>query len=773
MALRIIYEGDEAVAHSHLPRAQNLMHKVREFVTASGVGLHAQTLVLDDRSYTYCLKVDDLESIYIFSQPDPATSEVDENAVPILPELYSGVIRGGMIRTDTLPAIPPATGTRRVKKLEFFKPTGVTMTRNEKSLEPLHAGFQSVTKLAVEPNSIYFPEYIGGYGLESSDPTVPRKFSQYLNIRPSNYTGKMQKLAQVVLGYGYVHPYSVVGLHPNTKAEIVKSGLQIIYDFRWHRTHGVVTGGDGKLWLVEVSNLHGVLAMQLPIFEKSAQKLAETKWSDYQAIVEEFGGLPSGYGFPLPTKLKAEIEKGNILRLATVEQLRDFHSLNNFSSVCGWAFNESGSEAHNTGWNWGADGVKRTFHYRLDIAIGAIKPEREEGAPIAVASATLTMVSTGRMYHPSRIYPPPFKLHEPLLEGGGGLLSANFLSTLDGAEGPNVGSVKIVYDCPLYVYYADDQLKVVRYYNDRRTKPGTTVEDNFEPCMYVGAWQQTRTSGGRYIPVMFYTTDIDDREELPANITETTIVGADLGYYEKMGDHIDDIRYSDYYRDKWFRKTTTSVYNEDQGLSSSVIVPNGLRNGIVYGLYRSVASSYTHKSISYDSLRDPNWYGGFRALYSEPPKNDCYVKDVRKVWRMVVAPGTQCENDFANNGHWKGFCDVVPENLAPFPMRESSSTTPRVAKHNISVTLYTDVFGKIELQKLDSWSAHRERSPNDEGYIQQMSCVHTGKIGAQQIYYATALNPTGRHYAARGNMMGDAVSADESRAYSYNFVGVL
>lgn len=773
MALRIIYEGDEAVAHTHLPRAQNLMHKVREFVAASGVGLHAQTLVLDDRSYTYCLKVGDLESIYIFSQPDFDTLTIPLVTTPILPELYSGVIRGGMIRTDTLPAIPPATGTRKVKKLEWFKPSAATLTRNEKSEEPLTPNYQAVTKLAVEPNDIYFSEYKGGIGEMSSDPTVPRRFSQYLRIRPSNYTGKMQKLAQVVLGYGHVHPLSVVGQHPNVKAEIVKSGLQIIYDFRWHRTHGVVTAADGKLWLVEISNLHGVLAMQLPIFENSAQKLAETKWADYQAIVEEFGGLPSGYGFPLPTKLKAEIAKGNILQLATAADLRDFHALSNFSTACGWAFNESGSEAHNTGWNWGADGMKRTFHYRIDIKIGAVKAKREEGAPIAVASAALTMVRTGRMFHASVMYPPPFKMYEPLLQNGGGLLSANFLPTLNDVSGPNVYSLKIVCDCPLFVYYADDQLKVVNFYYDRNTKPGTTNENDFETCMYVGAWKQTITSGGRYVPAMFYTTDIDDREELPANITETSIVGADLGYYEKMGDHLDDIRYSDYYRDKWFRKTTTSVYNEGMNLANSVIVPDGLRNGIVYGLYRSTTSSYTHKVVDYDSLRDPNWYQGFRALYSTPPKDSCYVKDVRKVERLIVSAGTQCENDFANNGHWKGLCDLVPEKLLAFPLRQTSSTTPREAKQDIKVSLLTNAFGRIELLKLATWAAHRERSPNDQGDVQQMSCVHTGALGAQQIYYATALNPTGIHYAARGNMMADAVSSDPQRSYSYNFVGVL
>lgn len=768
MALRIIYEGDEAAAKAHLPRAQNLMHKVREFVAASGAGVFSQTLVLDDASYAYCLKVGDLETIQIVSLPDNPFAPPTVVPFPILPDLYSGVVRGGMIRTDT---IQTANGEATIKKLEFFKPNAVTIERNKDGADALAARWQAVKKLAVEPHGIYFAEYQGGTGQMSSDPTVPRTNSQYLEIRPSNYTGKMQKLAQIVLGYGHVQPMAVHEEQPQLRTDIVKNGLQITYDFRWHRTHGVVTAADGKLWLVEISNLNGVLAMPLPIFKDSAQRLADTKWTDYQTIVQEFGGLPSGYGFPLPRKLKAEIEAGRILRLATVEDLREFHNLQNYSSVCGWAFNEAGTEAHNTGWSWGDDGMKRSHHYMLNIEIGETRAERKEGMPIAVATAKLKLASTGRLFHGSEKYPPPFKFYEPLI---GGLLSANMLPTLNDASGPNVYGLSIICDCPMFVYFADDQLKVVRYYYDRATKSGSTTENDFETCMYVGAWQQVTTAGGRIIPAMFYTTDYDHREELPASITTTNIVGVEVGTFYYMGDHIEDVRYCDYYRRKWFRKTTTSAYSEGMNLANAVIVPRGLRNGIAYALYRSTTSSWTSKSTSYDSVQDPNWYEGYRALFSTPAPNQCYVKDVRKVLRIHYDNTNRCAIDLADNGPWQELCDTIPEKTAPFTLTGTASSTSPKPEANISFELNTDAFGILRLGPVPGsrWDLFRERSPNDQGDVQYMACMHSAKIGAPQIYYSTTLNPTGSMYAARGTMMEDAVSGSDSRAYSYNFVGV-
>lgn len=764
MATRIIYEGDEAVARSHLPRAQNVMHQVREFVAASGAGVYGQTLVLDDASYTYCLKAGDLESIYIFSQPDQEPHDIDHVELPVLPELYSGIVRDGLIRTEELPLRPGQDEPVKLRWLEWFKPNPATLKRNKDGHDPLREDYQPVKKLAVTPHPTYFSDFIGSFGSDERR----REFSQYLNLKPSNYTGKMQKLVQVVLGFGRVPPHAVTEQDPKTKARYVNEGIQLDYDYRWHRSHGVVTAADDTLWLLEISSINGVIAMPLPVFPHSRQKLADSPHADYQAIVEEFNGLPSGYALPAGKRLTKAIAQGTVLRLATVAELTDFYRLQTFSTACGWAFDEHGSEAHNTAWEFGDDGMRRSYHYRIDIKLGG----RTASQPHGSGSAKLVKVDEGRFFHGALKFPPPMKFYEPLLSG---LLSVGFLPARPDPGNPDAYSRKIICDAPLFVYYADSQLKVVRYYYDRTVEDKSTDENNFEDCMYVGAWQQTLTSGEHAMPALFYTSDVDDRAQLPATQTVTNITGADVGFYTGFSDHPDDPEFSSYFRAKYFRMTGTIRFSEGMNIVNAVIVPAGLRNGIVYAVGRTTTASTTTKGVSYKSLLDPTSYLGFRVLFGVPPKDDCFVKGERKVREEQFSGGDSCALDFANEGSWAKRCDAIPEHQQGFDTTAPPATqTPPKPTESIKVTLYTGTdAGIITLGPVPEggWSMYREQSPNEAGDVQFMDAMHSATLGPLQMYYATHLNPTGEQHASRGALMTDAVIAGNVN-HTYNFLGV-
>ena len=611
MVTRIVYEGDEEAAHQLLPQAQNLMYKVREFTKLSGAHTYSQSLALNDSSYAYCLKAGDIEVIHIVSLPHTSSSTTYPNTPVVIPDFLSGLIKGGVIRTDYLPPLPGDTRERKVRSLESFKPSTATASRTK--IEPV---FADSKRLAVTPHPAYFPEFIATSGGENTDRTRRRELSQYIFFHPSNYTGKMQRLAQTIFGYGRIPEYCVIEKDPIKRADIIREGIQFTLDCRWHRSHGLVTAADGALWVVEVSLMNGIIAMPLPIYPGS-ETLTESKYIDIATAAKEFGGLPTGQGFPTGPALVAAIKAGNVLRLLPLKDMADFYSLSPSSSMCGWAFNSKGTEAHNTGGNFADNGMHRSYHYQLAINIGSVKKDRKLGDPLANGSASLHKVSEDLYYYRSRFFPPCFKFHEPLLPG---LLSLEMLPAEPEGGPSNFG--KIVIDATLHVYYDDsDQLKLVKFYYNTKREPNVyELENDFEDCMFAGSWTQTINKGSRSIPPLFYTTDVDDRAA-PTDDHETShITGTDLGYFGPfINDDLADIRYADYYRAKYFRMVTETTGATGQRISNGVIIPEGIRNGLVYGFNRSAASTYKSTSTSYKPLQDPNYYRTFRILYNRFP----------------------------------------------------------------------------------------------------------------------------------------------------------
>ena len=197
---------------------------------------------------------------------------------------------------------------------------------------------------------------------------LARAETQYADLCPTMYSGLMTKAVQIIMG----------------------QGLTVAYDYKWVKCHGIVTAADGKFWLLEISSTNGVIAMPLPLAKGDAASLVDV----IKQSTILFGGIPSNGKFPTGTVLADAITNGTILRLKTVGDMSAFFGKTPYASTMGWSFNDTGSEAHNTCHD--TDGTNFTsYHYKLDITIGATTSTPVAGIPIATATATLSLVSSG------------------------------------------------------------------------------------------------------------------------------------------------------------------------------------------------------------------------------------------------------------------------------------------------------------------------------------------------------------------------------------------
>lgn len=226
-------------------------------------------------------------------------------------------------------------------------------------------------------------------------------------VASSMYSGLMKKAVQVIQGYGM--------LKTNTKNLFRDAvGVQLKYDWRWARCHGIVVGAGGVCWLVEISVMHGVIAMPLPIFEntKKGTPLYNALRKSNQDILRNtvilFGGLPSGAAFPPVTvdprvlhqnpsakNLAQSIASGDVLQLITPAGMSGYFDGISYSNWLGWSFSDSGHEAHNTCADWDGNGR----HYKISFTFGAINKNRNPNEAIASASAFFSLVSSTPIFN--------------------------------------------------------------------------------------------------------------------------------------------------------------------------------------------------------------------------------------------------------------------------------------------------------------------------------------------------------------------------------------
>lgn len=743
-------EGDEERALALVPEAKALLYKVQTFKQRAGVGTFSMSRRVDGDSTIYVLSAHDQNVIHISVAPEFPEATYSASEPPeasLFPDFYSGLVFGGLLYPD------PPTST-----LEYFAPTAACREQHPE----LALGRQRSERLVVSP---YFDELKNkGFG---------PGFSQYTLLRPSMYSGTMKKVVQVLMGMGRLGKpkLRLSGATQDYAADAAAFGVQIRYDWRFLRTHGITRGADGTLWLVEISAARGVIAMPLPMFTDSdgARFAAQARARNdvaMEQVLEELGGLPNGDGFPAKAEnLDRLVAAGNILQLLPPSALSEFYSHSAYSTALGWAFNSAGDEAHNTAYRFDESGFQKGVWFQISISIGALVQDREPGDPIAEAFARIKKMGEGFLYAPpgpqtSYVRYLPIKFHEPMLPG---LLSHEGVPTIDASSAPQP-----LCDTVMFTSFIDDELHTVRFYRNPNNGVHNTYDDPRYPgeCLLNGSWVITQTSGTRGIPAMMYSNFEDNRRAVQETVHQTTIDSRDLGY--------DPPQFSDFlgapdtcfiWRNRVYQQTTTVDIRSGETLASVVAIPEFSREGYYYAQGSGYAfGRVLSVSVGYTRIRDPNVGYGWRCFPSAIPppwpdnigcdKQNCGAncsffpggprthKERRVVCLHYAPSGSGCD-DFADSGPWLGLCAIVDGFTTPPPFRPNSNTTTNLGgDYTASLVLWSPGHGgplSIPLTWHDFSSHWQTPSPDPKsGVVQYITATHSA-IGQDGLVYCNNL----------------------------------
>lgn len=592
---RIMLEGDPDTARSHLGTAMKLADKLNVWKQTQGISAVTKAYDLGGGSYCVVVDLDHMRAMQIVS---PISSEREYEPFEQMPTSrdYTGVadVVSGKV---TFPTIIPATA-------EVIGANGEPRVVNITALR----GFTATTKTAgrytdIErryrlnlPESPIFSSVLSG--------SLEITYSQHAHVKPSSYTGAMRKLAQFVLGMGQVIrptweerwiqenekgflPVKQKNIDSGKSSEVLsafnlyykKEIVSVLntYDYRFAKTHGVSFDSQNKPYLIEVST-RGVYAMPLYMDPVSLTVQGKKRYLDVSPelshVFDTFGGVPLGVNFPFSSNedtFNKWKRAGEIIELMSGDDIQEFYGKLPFSSVIGWAFDEKGTEAHNTCYDYQLNSVKRSYHYILRFEINTPTPLPElSGARAALAAkvttlyelnkcrrmneeaaaavmfkfgqseaagrqafdelevepdvraiATLTLAKSGILWHPTRNVKalPQIKFPEPIFEG---LISVD-MRALD-YSGP-----ALTCDAPLFVCVIDGNIDIVNYSYDPRPRSLFTAENTRQRCQYTGGWTATTPAGTPYVAGHFYSNRWDWRKEVTPSESVTTYRGKKIG----------------------------------------------------------------------------------------------------------------------------------------------------------------------------------------------------------------------------------------------------
>jgi hypothetical protein len=832
----IAYEGDGDLAHFYLPQAKQLLGRVLEQMRFTPIRVLRGHLRLSDSAYCYAVVAGGVSSIRI------VVDEVQAIDIPVslhwkTPDFLSGVIVKGFLN-----ATP--TGT---SYCDSFLPTpecGRLFKLNAKGLCHL----QPSSRLAVR----------GYSGIADDDPADPQQKTQYAVVRPTMWTGTMRACVQALMGYGKPGKKSIYGgsyTPPPDPADTVKippkpdkpsvyerqvaeHGRQIRYDYKFFRTHGLSKGADGTWWLVEIGMTRGVAAMPLPLYTDTQSKINTPTAVHFRArvnklndglarkVIDTFGGFPTGETFPGdPEEFDAWVRAGKILKLLPKEGLADFYNHQSYSTVMGWAFSETGQEAHNTAWQFGADGVIVGIHDCIALSFGAqVAPKRSAAdvdglvkafkpvqksfpkrfnaaiwklrrlarldyervvsemndwgilaafilldgliaEPLAPASAQWSRMEAGPLFYQAKPQgQPQLKFPEPVLNG---IVSFDF-RPLDDYTGPPVAC-----DTLVHVFFHGDTLHWVRYFYTPITSPSSSV-NSIEDCMFIGSWS-SESKTEQYMPPMFYTDAFDDRKEVAGSQTTVQVSSEDLGYtHAVVGDDPEHPNYSSLMRAKTFLKTTVSETKQGPGLRSAVAVPLMDRASYYYAVEDGFAEQHKTIGYSYENLGDPNIAYGYRILHGYSEVDiipECGNSRNRRCFETAYISDACCE--LADSGPWVNKCDIF-ENMAyavDLPELPATKTERPNSLGKLAVVLVCDsqwstvLVAREDIQEDQWFSAWFRMSPDDAGGYQWLWTTHNCLGDIDLVQYAKS--PAGER-----DIIGELGFAELGVNSLITFVGV-
>lgn len=319
--------------------------------------------------------------------------------------------------------------------------------------------------------------------------------------------------------------------------------------------------------------------------------------------------------------------------------------------------------------------IKNMGDVSADVAITAL--DALVMPPIAKHTGRVRRVYEGVLYHPAKPQgQPQIKFAEPLLNG---CVSFDF-SQLDDYPKP---SPPPKCDTIMYAYFADDDLKVVKYFYDER-KYSLQTQSNFEDVMIVGSWEETSYGQTSGLMGHFYTSDLDDRQVSSDIITHTRIVGKDLGYGNPMYRTPPLLyKWGSLSRSRYYSHHTKKSITYNQHVSMAVCVPFLSRDSVLYAYQEGNQGSHLEDKLERKSVPDPTSYGiwtydpafhwiGQSGRGEPPPTKGDYVY---ANYNPKTDYNPSKYSDFADSGNWfdvpEGSFKDVSGVCAPYTDRDS------------------------------------------------------------------------------------------------------
>ena len=423
---QITKNGDGPVSEGMVSEAVRFAETVRQMKEAAGLRQYTKGFDLSEGGQVYVVDLEHTRNVHIIPprpvrEVDFPSTELDMVGVPdelriigfVSGGAYTGVTERdeeGVERIIENRVEPLPGGAAEARTAELFTPAEVAR------------------KVAVPQHSMF------------AVPGDEVSRSQLDAVQPGRYTGPMASVVQLLLGVGRMRPddyerrflqaeelpelalEDVTMLdsageviredEPDEVETIARLGedeeakLQIRYDYRWNRTHGIMWGRrdvteelvvqaemDGmppylvadperrhEPFLVEMGQ-RGVLAMPLPRDEMSFFEEVRDQYRRVypdlarhtpfhgrrKGLFEALGGFPTGGAFPEdPEELERWVRAGVVVRVD--DALEDFYEGAAFATSHGWAFADSGNRATNTCYKQ-VDGLRHGVCYIATVEI--------------------------------------------------------------------------------------------------------------------------------------------------------------------------------------------------------------------------------------------------------------------------------------------------------------------------------------------------------------------------------------------------------------------
>lgn len=761
--------GSGDVSPDDVSFVSNLVHRADNIKGLAGLEAIRMTRALPDGGTALVMIHGDTRRV-IVQKPSSYEPEQEVYMGPELPTgipmLFSGRITKARVPQGEKVAIRFTDTTRR--RLVNYD--------DKADLPPKDA---ALAKLTI-PNPPRFSEFDSAQD--------PQFRSQYVGVRPTWYSGAMAQVMQIVGGYGKRlkkedKPSELdkaqVTLPAKVRAagdhELRKRGNlpgyrgmppadgQFRYDYKHHQCHAVAFGSDKKPWLLQIDR-KGVHAKPLPLIPMTTTD-AYREWieekgdSEIQWILERFGGLPSGEGFPTKeAEFEAWKKAGVIVKVCDTA---DFYDHIAYTSACGWSFNLSGNEGYNTCYDYDdGEGLAYGLTYGATVTIGAMPEDkkRDDGdlsweeqrklnaymaaiyeqakgdqdngdavrykvskasisdlfslansqtptqaydywlnyvrEPLASCNGTVVQVAKGWLNNGNRFeYGPQIKMPEPLL---GYCLSFDFRPLENGrGKSPKCDTI-------MWAYYLGDDLITAKYFRDERQK-NKEPEDDYTDCMIVGSWTRTEHLGLVGLQGLFYSSDVDERDEFAEHIRVTKIKGEDKGYDTTPLFEFDAWfgRPGTLRRRRWFTHLTNTNTEEGKYRTLGLCVPFYTRAALLTAVLNTTTSESSSENLSLNHVRDPHeyrywtydflmhWSGSLPIMAGQP-----YPKNASPVWVEFEQFNPMPCSEWADDGPWiEGFpqdytwlIHPVPGEyplsnyVAPPPVKEYSKFEPATSK---------------------------------------------------------------------------------------------